>query len=215
MKVIIMGCGRVGSQVATLLSHSGHDITVIDSDPAALAILGPEFGGRKIRGVGFDKGVLLEAGIENADAFVATSPSDNANVVAARIARNIFKVPRVIARLYDPRRAEIYQRLGLVTISTTTWGAERITELLTHSNLDPIFSFGGGEVALISLEVPSVLIGHQVKDIMVPGEVSVVSIVRKDESFIPIPGTEFCDKDLVYLAVLASSMDRLEAMLGN
>ena len=154
MKVIIMGCGRVGEQLARLMSEEGHDIAVIDYDAAALARLGPDFKGRRVKGVGFDREVLLRAGIEQTDAFAATSSSDNANIVAARIARNIFHVPRVVARLFDPRRAEIYQRLGLVTISSTTWGAERIRELLTHAQLDSVRSFGGGEVAMLEIEVP-------------------------------------------------------------
>jgi trk system potassium uptake protein TrkA len=117
MKVIIMGCGRVGEQLAGLLAGGGHQVTVIDADQAVLDKLGPDFKARKIRGVGFDRDVLIDAGIEEADAFVATSRSDNANTISARIARNIFHVPRVIARMYDPRRAEIYRRLGLTTIS--------------------------------------------------------------------------------------------------
>src|SRR5512142_532709 len=102
MKIIIMGCGRVGSQVSQLLVSQGHDITVIDHDANALARLGTEFQGKIIHGLGFDKNVLLEAGVETAEGFVAASPSDNANIVAARIARYIFRVPRVVARLYDP-----------------------------------------------------------------------------------------------------------------
>ncbi|HNB50433.1 MAG TPA: TrkA family potassium uptake protein, partial [Anaerolineales bacterium] len=153
MKVIIMGCGRVGEQLAYILSDEGHAVTVVDYDPHALARLTDRFKGERVKGVGFDREVLIKAGIEEADAFAATSSSDNANIVAARIAREIFLVPRVIARLYDPRRAEIYQRLGLRTISSTTWGAERIRELLTHAELDPIFTFGNGEVAILSIEV--------------------------------------------------------------
>jgi trk system potassium uptake protein TrkA len=117
---------RVGEQAARFLSEEGHNVTVIDQDGYALERLGANFKGSKIKGVGFDRQILINAGIEHADAFAATSSSDNANIVAARIARNIFHVPHVIARLYDPRRAEIYRRLGLVTISSTTWGAERI-----------------------------------------------------------------------------------------
>ena len=104
MKIIILGCGRVGERVARLMSEEGHDVAVIDYDANALSRLGQNFKGRKIKGVGFDRNVLLEAGIAQADAFAATSSSDNANIVAARIARNVFKVPRVVARLYDPRR---------------------------------------------------------------------------------------------------------------
>ena len=116
MKVIVMGCGRVGEQLSLLLLEEGHQVTVIDCDSQALDRLGADFKGSKVKGVGFDRHILVKAGIEDADAFAATSSSDNANIVAARIAHNYFQVPRVVARLYDPRRAEIYRRLGLVTI---------------------------------------------------------------------------------------------------
>ena len=214
MNIIIMGCGRVGEQLSWLLSAEGHAVTVIDYDATALDRLGPGFPGRKITGVGFDYDVLIEAGIERADAFAATSSSDNANIVAARIARNVFKVPRVVARLYDPRRAEIYQRLGLLTISSTTWGAERIRELLTHSGLDPVLAFGSGEVCLLELEVPDPLAGKMVKHLAVPGEIGVIAITRQGRAFIPLGGTEFQVRDTLHLVVLASSMDRLTNFLG-
>lgn len=126
MKIIIMGCGRVGSTVSLLFAKIGHEVTVIDHDSNTLARLGADFKGKVVHGLGFDRDVLIEAGVERAEAFVAASPSDNANIVAARIARNIFHVPRVVARLYDPLRAEIYQRLGLTTISTTTWARKKL-----------------------------------------------------------------------------------------
>ncbi len=214
MKVIVMGCGRVGEQVSMLLSNEGHDVTVIDYDPNALARLGPQFKGRKVKGVGFDRDVLVEAGIEQADAFAATSASDNANIVAARIARNVFHVPRVVARLFDPRQAEIYRRLGLITISSTTWGAERIRELLTHSALDPRFTFGNGEVVLMAVEAPSQLVGRMVKSLAVPGELGVVAITRQDRSFIPMLGTEFREGDTLHLVVLSAAMERVKDMLG-
>jgi trk system potassium uptake protein len=214
MKAIIMGCGRVGEEVGMLLSRGSHDVTVIDPDQEMLDHLGPEFHGKKIHGVGFDRDVLLKAGIREADAFVATSRSDNANIVSARIARNIFQVPKVICRLYDPRRAEIYRRLGLLTISMTTWGAERINELLTHSDLDPVMAFGRGEVSMISIEVPAGLVGRLVQHVTIPGEIIVVSITRQGEALLPTLGSEFCDGDLVHLAVLASAMDRLETLLS-
>ena len=157
MKVIIMGCGRVGEQVAPHRRRSGGD--VIDYNAEALDASGPISRGARCKGVGFDRQVLIEAGIEEADALAATSSSDNANIVAARVARKVFQVPRVVARLFDPRRAEIYQRLGLVTISSTTWGARRIYELLTHSDLDCVMSFGAGEVKMIQVEVSAALAG--------------------------------------------------------
>ena len=214
MKIIIMGCGRVGEQLARLMVGDGHAVAVIDYDPAALARLGENFRGQKVKGIGFDRDVLVRAGIEQADAFAAASASDNANVVAARIARQIFHVPRVVARLYDPRRAEIYQRLGLLTISSTTWGAERIRELLTHSELDPVLTFGSGDVSLLSIEAPVLLVGRMVKHLSIPGEVQVFAITRQGQAFIPLSGTEFQAGDTIHLAILASSMDRFKDLLG-
>jgi trk system potassium uptake protein TrkA len=214
MKIIIMGCGRVGSQVSQLLVHRGHDVTVIDHDSNSPARLGAEFKGRIVRGLGFDRNVLLEAGVETAEGFVAASASDNANIVAARIARNIFHVPRVVARLYDPVRAEVYQRLGLTTISSTAWGAERIVEVVTHANLDVLSVFSDGGTTLVRVEASARLNGHSVSHMYIPGEVQVTAITRNDHTFIPFSGTEFQEGDIIYLAVIPSAMVRLEELLG-
>lgn len=214
MKIIVMGCGRVGSQVSLLLSRIGHDVIVIDHDANALARLGADFKGRIVRGLGFDRNVLLEADVETAEGFVAASSSDNANIVAARIARTIFHVPRVVARLYDPQRAEIYQRLGLSTISSTAWGAERIVEVVTHADLDALHVFPDEGTALVRIEVPVRLNGHHVNQLNIPGEVLVTAITRNDQTFIPVSGTEFQEGDTIYLAVIPTAMDRLEELLG-
>lgn len=214
MKVIVMGCGRIGSQVSQLLSEQGHDVIIIDHDDNSEGRLGSNFKGRVIKGLGFDRSILLEAGIEQVEAFVAASQSDNANIVAARIARNLFHVPRVVARLYDPRRAEIYQRLGLTTISSTNWGAERIFQVLTHTDIDVWNTFGSGEVSLVHVEIPPQLNGRSVQNLNVPGEVMVVAVTRNDKAFVPTSGTEFHEGDLINLVVLSSAMDRLEALLG-
>jgi trk system potassium uptake protein TrkA len=214
MKIIVMGCGRVGSQVSQLLVKHGHDVTVIDHDANALSKLGADFKGKVVRGLGFDRNVLIEAGIEKAEAFVTASSSDNANIVAARIARNIFRVPRVVARLYDPVRAEVYQRLGLTTISSTAWGAARIVEVVTHADLDVIQVFRDGGTSLVRVEVPAQLNSRQVMQMNIPGEVLVVAITRNDQTFIPVSGTEFQEGDIIYLSVIPSAMARLEELLG-
>jgi trk system potassium uptake protein TrkA len=214
MKIIIMGCGRVGSQVSLLLVRHGHDVTVIDHDDNALTRLGVEFKGKIVHGLGFDRNVLIEAGIETVEGFVASSSSDNANIVAARIARNIFRVPRVVARLYDPVRAEIYQRLGLTTISSTAWGAERIVEVVTHADLDVLHVFQDGGTTMVRVEAPARLNGHRVAQMNIPGEVSVTAISRNDHTFIPVSGTEFQEGDIIYLAVIPTAMLRLEELLG-
>ena len=215
MKIIVMGCGRVGSQVSLLLTARGHDVTVIDHrDLDAVGRLGPGFKGRIINGLGFDESVLLKAGIKQADAFIAASSTDNANIVGARIAKNIYKVPRVVARLFDPRRAEIYQRLGLKTISTTTMGAERIYELISHSELDIVQNFGHGEVSIVSTEVNYNLAGRTVRDLSVPGEFNVIAITRDQRAFLANAGTEFREGDLIHIAVQSSALSRLQSMLG-
>ena len=214
MKIIIMGYGRIGSQVGKLLTEQLHDVTIIDHDADADGRLGPNFKGRIIRGLGFDHNILIQAGIEEAEAFIAASHSDNANIVAARIARNVYHVPRVVARLFDPIRAEIYQRLGLTTISPNNWGAERIIQVLTHAEIDVWETFGRGEVSLVHLEAPPQLIGRTVNQLNVPGELMVASITRDEQAFIPIVGTVFQEGDLLNLIVLSSAMARLEAMLG-
>jgi trk/ktr system potassium uptake protein len=214
MRVVIMGCGRVGEQLARLMADEGHQIAVIDYDATAFARLGPNFKGQTVCGVGFDRQVLLRAGIEQADAFAATSASDNANIVAARIARNIFHVPRVVARLFDPRRAEIYRRLGIFTISSTTWGAERIREIFSFAELDPLLTFGSGEVFMFSVEVTPQLVGRVVRDLTVPNEISVVALTRAGRAFLPVSGSQFQQGDMIHLAVLASAIDRIRELLG-
>jgi trk/ktr system potassium uptake protein len=214
MRVIIIGCGRVGEQLARLLVDEGHQVSVIDYDARALERLGPNFKGQRITGVGFDQEVLIKAGIEHADAFAAASSSDNVNIVAARIAHNIFHVPRVVARLFDPQRAEIYRRLGMLTISSTTWGAERLRELLTSAELDPLISFGSGEVSLVNIDIPSHLAGRMVKDLTVPTEISIVSITRQGAAFIPTLGSQFKEGDVVQVAILASALERFKTLFG-
>jgi trk system potassium uptake protein TrkA len=210
-----MGCGRVGSQVSLLLSERGHDVTVIDHrDADAIVRLGPGFKGRVVNGLGFDENVLVDAGIKTADAFIAASSTDNANIIGARIARTIYKVPRVVARLFDPRRAEIYQRLGLKTISSTAMGAERIYEMITHTDLDVVYNFGHGEVSLIAAEVPYNLEGRTVRDLTVPGEFSIVAVTRDEKAFLPSAGTVFRAGDLLHVAVVSTALSRLQDMLG-
>lgn len=215
MNMVIMGCGRIGEQLTLLMLDRGHRIVVIDQEAVALARLPVHPRCRAVRGVGFDREVLLKAGIEEAEAFAATSRSDNANIVAARIARNVFRVPRVVARLQDPHKVEVYQRLGLVTISPAHWGAQRISELLTHADLAPVMTLGHGEVVLIAVEVPVVLAGRLVRDLTVPGEVNVVAISRGETALVPTTGTALRAGDILHLAVLATAMERVKALLGG
>jgi trk system potassium uptake protein TrkA len=214
MNIIIIGCGRVGSGLAKTLLGRGHSVTVVDKDPLAFEKLGGNFKGKTIAGVGFDRDILMEAGIEHADGFAAVTASDEANVVASRIARDIFRVPRVVARLYDVRQAEIYKRLGIQTIAPTGWGINRIADLVLYSPLETVISLGGGEVEMVAIDVPQLLVGRSVRDLTVAGEIHVVSITRSNRTFLPTLGTIFQGEDMLHLAVLTTSTNRLKQLLG-
>ncbi len=213
MRIIIIGCGRVGAGLAQNLCLCHHAVTVVDKDPAAFARLGPAFQGQTVVGIGFDRDVLIAAGIERADGLAAVTASDEVNVVAARLASQFFHVPRVVARLYDPRKAEIYKRLGVQTISTTTWGINRIADLLCYSEFEPVVSLGG-DVDLVVVDAPPLLVGRKVADVMVTGQIHVVAISRGGKTFLPTLGTLFQDGDLIHLALLAQDADRAKALLG-
>jgi trk system potassium uptake protein TrkA len=214
MKIIIIGCGRVGSGLARMLSNRGHQVTMIDSDPLSFERLGKNYKGKTVVGIGFDRQTLLDAGIEKADAFAAVTASDEANAVAARIAKNVFRVPRVAARIYDPRKADIYRRLGMQTISPVALGIARMAELLSFANLAVVDSLGSGEVKIVDIEVPSMLTGRRMEELIIPGEVHVSAISRKGRTFLPLSGTSIEEGDIVHLSVLATSQDRLKDLVG-
>jgi trk system potassium uptake protein TrkA len=214
MRIIIIGCGRVGAGLAQTLSDRRHEVTIVDIDPAAFERLGPSFKGKTVIGVGFDREVLLQAGIERADGFAAVTASDEANIVAARLARQVFRIPRVVARLYDPRQAEVYRRLGLQTIAPTTWGTQRLAELLCYSRLETVHYVGTGEVDVVDAEIPPLLVGRSIGELTLAGEISVAAITRQGRTFLPVSGTTFQGGDLVHLIVLATSADRLKTLLG-
>lgn len=212
MKLMIIGCGRMGAGLAHTLSLRGHTITVVDRDETAFATLGPAFRGRTVVGVGFDREVLLAAGVQRADGLASVMNSDEANIVAARVARELFHVPRVVARVVDPQKAEIYQRLGVQTISTTVWGINRIANLLSYTELDVVCDLSSA-VELVQIELPAVLAGRTVQHLTIPGEVQVVAIKRSGQTFLPTGSASLEHGDLLYLAVQAASADRLKALL--
>jgi len=213
MRIIIVGCGRMGAALARTLGLRGHAVTVVDTDPTAFERLDTAIHCATVVGVGFDREVLLQAGIRRADGLAAVTASDETNVVAARLAGQVFHVPRVVARLYDPGKAEIYHRLGLQTIAPVTWGINRIADLLSYSQLDPILSLGS-DVDIVEVDIPPQLVGRSVKDLTIPTEAHIVSISRGGRTFLPSLGTVFQAGDMVHVAMLAASADRVKALLG-
>jgi trk system potassium uptake protein TrkA len=213
MRFVIVGCGRVGARLSNQLSLEGHDVAVIDRNPAAFRRLSRTFRGQAIEGVGFDRDVLIRAGIEMADGFASVTNGDNTNIVSARIARQIFRVPKVVTRIYDPLRAEIYRRLGIQTISPTDWGAGRIAEILLHPGLTTQLSLGHGEVKVLEVSVTEHLSSHRVEELTIPGEMVIAGLVRDGRAVVPTPGTRFRTGDLIYVAIDTLSIPRLEEML--
>src|SRR4051812_48770924 len=158
-----MGCGRVGSALAQTLEQQGHTVAVIDQDPTAFRRLGPGFGGRRVTGIGFDQDTLREAGIEEAGAFAAVSSGDNSNIISARVARETFGIANVVARIYDPRRAEVYARLGIPTVATVRWTADEMLRRLMPEGAHSIWSDPSGHVVLADMTYHEAWVGHSVK----------------------------------------------------
>lgn len=214
MKIIIVGCGRNGAGLALALSKAGHSITVIDLNAAAFSRLGQSFKGKTIEGVGFDRDILSQAKIEKSDALAAFTSSDESNALIARIAREIYHVPKVVARLYDREKAEIYKHLGIQTLSSTTWGIKRAADLLTYTPLDAVFTFGNGDVELVKMEVPSLIAGRKVNDLTVLGDIHIAAIERDNKTILPTSGTVFQRHDILYIAMTISSGGQLKKLLG-
>jgi trk system potassium uptake protein TrkA len=214
MRFIVIGCGRVGAGLAQSLNQRGHDVTVVDRDPNAFVQLGTSFRGQQIAGIGFDRDVLLRAGIERTDGLAAVTSSDETNVVSAQVARQIFRVPQVVARVNHPRQAAIYHRLGLQTIAPTTWEINRIADVLCHSRLDVLLSLGNGEVDIVQVEILPAVAGKLVRDITIVNEISVVAITRCGKTFLPTLGTVFEAGDQLQVAVVSTAIDQLNNLLG-
>ena len=206
MNVIVVGLGRMGTGLARKLDRQGHNVCAVDQDPERLELLGDGFAGRKVCGVGIDRDVLEKAGIDRASAVVSCTTSDETNIVIARIARDSYRVPRVIARMYD---------VGIQTISTTDWGVRRACELLTYHQQDSVLAVGTGEVQIVRADVPTLLEGHTVREISAIGEVKVVAVSHNSQTSIPTEGTVLGHGDVVYAAVASSAQEKFAHMLGK
>ncbi len=209
MYVIIVGCGRVGSELAKLLSGEGHNVVVIDKNPSAFDRLGGTFNGLTLVGNGFSLSLLKQAGIEKADAFCAVTNGDNTNLVSAQAAKKIFKVPKVIARVYDPQRAHIYKALGLDIISGTMLFAAMLRDKIIESRFSS-YLIETKELGVIEIEAKNHLVGKTIQDINMPGEFLVVAIRRLQDVIIPEPGTILKGKDVLMAAVKVASLAKVK-----
>jgi trk/ktr system potassium uptake protein len=214
VRVIIVGCGRVGSELTIQLGKAGHDVTIVDKRPSAFDRLPPGFEARTIVGLGFDRELLVEAGVKEADAFISVTNGDNSNIVSARVAREYFHVPKVIARIYDPRRAEIYERLNIPTVATTTWGVKQILLMLSHEREEIKESLAGGDLFRMRLEIAPHLVGKPVRALNVDGKILVAGVDRGGHGFIPVASSSFQEGDVVHLILHKDAMDLLDEMLA-
>lgn len=209
MYVIIVGCGRVGSELAKLLSSEGHDVVVIDKVQSSFDRLGSTFNGLTMVGNGFDVNLLKQVGIEKADAFCALTNGDNTNLVSAQVAKKIFKVSKVIARVYDPQRAHIYAALGMDIISGTILFAAMLRDKIIESRFSS-YLIETKELGVIEIDVEGELIGKAVEQINMPGEFLVVAIRSLHGMVIPEPKTVLKDKDVLMAAVKVSSLQKIK-----
>lgn len=214
MKAIIVGCGRLGVELAYGLYKRGHELAIIDNVAAAFNNLPSDFHGRTIEGEALSQDVLLRAGIEKADALAAVTNSDALNAVVGRIAQQVFNVPHVVVRNYEPRCRVLYEAFGLQIISSTSWGAQRMEELLNTADMRTVFSAGNGEVDIIEFVVPGAWHGHQLKELASPGECLPISVTRAGRAVLPSDDFVLEKGDVVHLSATFNGMAAFRARLN-
>lgn len=214
MHVVVVGCGRVGSGLARMLRADGHTVAIIDRVEKAFRRLPPDFDGQAIVGVGFDRDRLVEAGIERAGALAAVTNGDNSNILVARIARETYGIERVVARIYDPRRAAIYERLGIATIATVQWATERVMRRIVPDAGEVEWIDPSARVVLVERLVPRGLVGRKVEAVDDEAPARVAAVARLGQSSVATPGLVLQEGDVLYLAVGGDDTAALDSWLA-
>lgn len=213
MHVVVVGCGRVGSGLAHALESGGHTVAIIDRREKAFSRLQPSFQGRKLVGVGFDRQRLIDAGIEEASAVAAVTNGDNSNIMIARVAKETFQVERVVARIYDPRRAAIYERLGIPTVATVQWATERVLRRILPDQAAVEWIDPSAKVCLVERSVPATWVGRKVGELDEDGLARVVALSRLGQSQLPKPDLVFQEGDVAYIGVAGDAIAAFDAKL--
>ena len=203
MRVVVMGCGRVGASLADGLSRIGHEVAIIDRDNSAFHRLSPEFSGERVLGMGFDREVLLRAGIEDAGAFAAVSSGDNSNIISARVARETFRVQRVVARIYDAKRAAVYERLGIPTVATVPWTTDRLLNVLLKEGETTKWRDPSGNVGVAEVVLHEDWVGHPVTALEAGTGARVAFMIRFGGGLLPDAQTIIQAGDQVYIAAVS------------
>lgn len=215
MHVVVVGCGRVGSGLARTLEESGHSVAVVDRRSKAFDRLPADFAGETVLGVGFDRDRLVAAGIERATALAAVTNGDNSNILVARVARETFGIERVVARIYDPRRAKIYERLGIPTIATVEWATERVLQRILPERPTSDWIDASAKVLLIERPVPAAWAGKKTEQLDVLGHARVAAITRLGEGSVAGPDTILQEGDLVHVMLSGDSIDFFDQHLAG
>jgi trk system potassium uptake protein TrkA len=213
--IVIMGCGRVGSTLAHILEDRGYSVAVIDRDPEAFRKLRSSFKGSRVTGMGFDRDVLIQAGIQEADAFAAVSSGDNSNIISARVARESFGIDRVAARIYDPRRAEVYQRLGIPTVATVRWTADQMLRKLLPEGAEPLWRDPTGKIVLAEVAFSDRWLGEKVKAIEMNTGTRIAFTDRLGEAMIPAPATVLQEGDVLHVIAHEDELDRITELFST
>lgn len=206
MHVVVMGCGRVGASLATVLERLGHTVAVVDKDEQAFRRLGSNFHGEQIVGTGYDRTVLVEAGIQQAGAFAAVSSGDNSNIISARVARENFGVEHVVARIYDHRRAAVYERLGIPTVATVPWTTDRFLRTLLPDGVASAWREPSGNVAVLQVPVHEGWVGHSVSELEKTTSSRVAFVTRFGSGLLPDAKTLLQADDVIYVAALSGTV---------
>lgn len=215
MHVVILGCGRVGASLAAALERLDHTVAVVDKDDGAFQRLDRDFRGQRITGNGFDRDVLAEAGIERTTAFAAVSNGDNSNIIAARVARETFGVEQVVARIYDAKRAEVYERLGIPTVATVPWTTDRFLRMLLPEGTATAWREPSGTVAVLQLPLHRSWVGHRVVDLERTTGARVAFLMRFGNGVLPDRKTVVQADDTVYVAALSGTVTDVTAAAGR
>ncbi|MHB1929947.1 MAG: potassium channel family protein [Acidimicrobiales bacterium] len=215
MHVIVVGCGRVGSELAGSLAAGSHQVVVVDKRPDAFRRLPDDYAGRKVVGLGFDRDTLRAAGVDEAGALAAVTSGDNSNVLTARIAREYFHVANVVARIYDPRRAVIYQRLGIPTVATVTWTVDQVVRRLLPTQLVTEWADPTGQVVLLERTLPRKWVGRPLDALEAPEVSRLVTVSRAGVPRVARPGMIGQEGDVIHLAVRKDALDEVHRELGE
>ncbi|MGY1771144.1 potassium channel family protein [Blastococcus sp. SYSU D00813] len=213
MHVVVMGCGRVGSAIARRLEEVGHSVAVIDQDPEAFRRLGPDFAGRQVTGLGFDRQTLLDAGIDSAGAFAAVSSGDNSNIISARVARETFGVQHVVARIYDSKRAEVYERMGIPSVATVPWTVNRLLRELLSVKVNELWREPTGQVLMLRVTVTDGWVGRKLTELEKATGARAAWVVRFGEARLATPSTVMQDGDQLVLAATDAITPRVHEVV--